>query len=535
MSSSPGFTSNRVQHMALFDENGTTVEGITYLLKVLFSTADATPLTNPYVGETGSLAVAQVDGTLAAASGALTNTAQASPVEGDLGVWDSVTRTRTAGRTFYVKITPGTLNTYPLIFWGVNLNASSVGMEAALGIQNPLIVNDGGSLSIGKTLANSTQYEVWLILLATGAYAVIKGGVFTNAELVWKFRTGSTAAMVAAIGYWNGVASVQDLAVVDLPAAILSAIAIASVSSFAQSISAEMLANPSFVTWAADNPSSWTVQGESGSDPMVTQVASGGGAGTGAARLYSSATGFSPVLRQNGLMVVGGIYEVRCTISAAVAGSFNVGTGDGVQVTAYSTTGAKCKLIRALASGAGLDVAVYGIGTTPNDMTFDDVSLKRITLNTAQAMPADAEFYYTFVLPVSPATGDEIHLLYRIEAAGDELLDCWDAYLRRNAANDAWDFRVDSIVAGTRTNRVNTTGVGDVTTIAARCKGSDHDYWTLVSTTWTKRGATISVATYSTAVLCNTIAGTGFTETSLEILRVDLSSYESSLYTATSP
>lgn len=55
----------------------------------------------------------------------------------------------------------------------------------------------------------------------------------------------------------------------------------------------ELLTNGSFATWSGDNPSNWTVTGESGSDPEVSQVASyeaHDGVGTGAANLYSTDT-----------------------------------------------------------------------------------------------------------------------------------------------------------------------------------------------------------------------------------------------------
>ena len=49
----------------------------------------------------------------------------------------------------------------------------------------------------------------------------------------------------------------------------------------------ELLTNGDFAAWTGDDPDGWTIGGEVGSDPMVTQVDPGGGAGTGAAKFLS--------------------------------------------------------------------------------------------------------------------------------------------------------------------------------------------------------------------------------------------------------
>ena len=84
---------------------------IIYLLRVEFSTDDATPVASPYAGEVGSLTVVQTDGTLAVASGVLSYTAQTTPTDGDEGFVAATGLARTAGRGLYFKLTPTTLNT----------------------------------------------------------------------------------------------------------------------------------------------------------------------------------------------------------------------------------------------------------------------------------------------------------------------------------------------------------------------------------------------------------------------------------------
>ncbi len=61
----------------------------------------------------------------------------------------------------------------------------------------------------------------------------------------------------------------------------------------AQSLGAELITNGDFSAWTGDNPNSWTVSGESGSDPIVTQSPSNGGGYRCSANRLSPATIFS--------------------------------------------------------------------------------------------------------------------------------------------------------------------------------------------------------------------------------------------------
>lgn len=63
-----------------------------------------------------------------------------------------------------------------------------------------------------------------------------------------------------------------------------------------ENYSGELVTNGNFDTWSGDNPSSWTVTGESGSNPYVNEVGGGqgqGGAGTGMANLYTTSAALS--------------------------------------------------------------------------------------------------------------------------------------------------------------------------------------------------------------------------------------------------
>lgn len=92
--------------------------------------------------------------------------------------------------------------------------------------------------------------------------------------------------------------------------------------------SGQLLANNEFTNWTADDPDDWTVLGESGSDPMVTEV-------NGAARFYTS--GSDVGVRQNNIFTVARYYLFKIYITDVTAGAIVV--HDGVTVTTLSTTG----------------------------------------------------------------------------------------------------------------------------------------------------------------------------------------------------
>ena len=502
---------------------------INYLLRVDFSTDDASPVASPYAGELGSLTVVQTDGTLAVASDVLSYTAQATPVDGDEGFVAASGLARVAGRGLYFKMTPTTLNTYPAIGWNSAGTVPSTSFKAMFRVEATLSVNDTGAVSLARTLTNSTTYEFYIVLLATGALLFAKGGVFTAWTLCWVVLSDTTATLYPFFSNYNGVGNVDAVRVRDLPSPFndKSVLALVNKTSFSQALGAELLTNGNFsAAWVAGDPPGWTEYNETGTDPEITEVAAAnthGGGGTGAANIYATAAAVG--LYQT-ILTADHLYEFSFEITARVSGTFGLYPGGSDSVDYSATAVGVYKRIARSKSG-GVAYMPYTGG--PIDMTVDNMTVKEITVNTAQAMPADAMIDYTFTLPASPVAGQQIKLAYRINASGDELSNCWDAYLQRNAGNTAWDFRVDSIAAGTRTNRVNVTGVGDVTVIRVVCSGSNHDFYTYVAGAWTKRGGTITNSTYSTATLVNTIASSGFTEVSLAVYPLTNSAWDTEL------
>jgi len=86
-------------------------------------------------------------------------------------------------------------------------------------------------------------------------------------------------------------------------------------------LGAELLTNGDFATWSGDNPSSWTVTGEVGADPEISQVsrdALHGGGGTGAANFYSTSAVVS--IKQT-ILTSGTSYKCTIDISRSSEGT----------------------------------------------------------------------------------------------------------------------------------------------------------------------------------------------------------------------
>lgn len=94
---------------------------------------------------------------------------------------------------------------------------------------------------------------------------------------------------------------------------------------------AECLANWDFSAWTGDNPDGWTVTGESGTDPEVTQrdpdKQHADAPGTGAANFFKSNTANHPTISQTGVLTAQSWYYIEYDITAHTMGwhAFDVG------------------------------------------------------------------------------------------------------------------------------------------------------------------------------------------------------------------
>jgi len=132
--------------------------------------------------------------------------------------------------------------------------------------------------------------------------------------------------------------------------------------------------------------------------------------------------------------------------------------------------------------------------------------------------PGDALFYLTYTLPGGPISGDKVELYFRKQDANNH----WLAYVTYTGSQ--WDFKLDSVVSGTPTNRINATAVGSTDTIIIRCEGSKHYAYTATSGTVTQRGAEIDVS-YLEAETSVSVSATNVTPTQLTAYPIQSSAY----------
>lgn len=278
---------------------------------------------------------------------------------------------------------------------------------------------------------------------------------------------------------------------------------------FNQALGADVVVNGSFTAWTADNPNSWTITGESGSDPAVSEVGTGQdhtGAGTGSANWYrSSGSGFL-IAGQNAL-TSGTWYEVETGISFVTGGPLTVNDAVNGILGQYSATGTY--VLNGRAGIATLQAYIVGV----SDITVDTISAKPMTLNAQVEFGANGTFELYFTLPGSPKAGQTVRLWYR--ASDDQ--NYWVAYVRRNTTNTAWDARLDRVSAGTATNTISVTGVGTPNAMRAIANGNDHTFWTSADGggSWTQRGGTINNSTHATNTGLRAVYSDGITPTRL--------------------
>lgn len=279
-----------------------------------------------------------------------------------------------------------------------------------------------------------------------------------------------------------------------------------------QSLGSELWVNGAApILFTADNPTSWTISGESGADPEVTERDSNqnhAGVKTtgGAANFFSSATANQPRALQ--VILTSATYlETDVTVSAYTAGAVKVGDSNTGTSSTISSAIRAIGLFRASNTVA----QVSGQGAAPQNLTLSTVSYKRITLNTQVTAPSANMLisqYYT--LPVSPVVGQSLWLLVRISnfTNGDYLL----AFLTWTGTQ--WNVTFYTVAGHTRTvTAAAATNIGTTNGIRVRLQGDLIDLSTTADNgaNWTPRGVQVTSALYNTAKDYNVIASSAFT------------------------
>ena len=142
----------------------------------------------------------------------------------------------------------------------------------------------------------------------------------------------------------------------------------------------ELVTNGDFANWTADDPDNWTVAGESGNDPEISEAATGEShastptVGGGFCNMFT--TSVFVEINQNYSTVTGRKYRWSIEIDTSTTGSIFVrpfgGSVNNVNVLGVGThTGT----FVAVAVTSGL---VIGRQAGATDITFDDVSVKEL-------------------------------------------------------------------------------------------------------------------------------------------------------------
>lgn len=148
-----------------------------------------------------------------------------------------------------------------------------------------------------------------------------------------------------------------------------------------ETLGSEVITNGTFATWSGDNPSSWTVTGESGSDPEISQVGTGEGhddTGTGACNFYSTS---STVSISQTALTVNNTYRLQVTVGYIGVGSLAVYNG-ATRIMILSKTGTYTKHF--VASSTSLKIESLSPAV---NVTIDDVSVKQTARYTGLLVP----------------------------------------------------------------------------------------------------------------------------------------------------
>jgi hypothetical protein len=170
-------------------------------------------------------------------------------------------------------------------------------------------------------------------------------------------------------------------------------------------------------TFTGDDPDWWTVIGEVGTDPEVTEVGSGEdntGTGTGSINMFASAISNTPRIVRSALLTIGKRYQIDVVLSN------DSGVGTGVLQTDSFVDNLVFSGVGSFSGEGVADSAVLSlrcIGTAPFDVTIDSISVK-------EANPLNAD--HVGVTVAQPGPTGNLSVLYTPPLA---YTDCYSAAL----------------------------------------------------------------------------------------------------------
>lgn len=198
---------------------------VTFLYREQFTADESAPLATPRTAAPGpgSFVLVQTDGQFSTSGGKLVFPAQTTAATGDQGIRSSATLTRTAGLAMSARISTNAVNKT----FNVGFSTSSAVPSLTT---NATQCMSAGSLSsrITANVANvqvpcgdfaiNTEYDLCVVLLASGALYLIRGGAYLDWTLLYVDSSVSSATLYSFFGNYNAVGTLDNWVVAQLGA-----------------------------------------------------------------------------------------------------------------------------------------------------------------------------------------------------------------------------------------------------------------------------------------------------------------------------
>ena len=209
-------------------------------------------------------------------------------------------------------------------------------------------------------------------------------------------------------------------------------------------LGSELVDNGNFAAWTGDDPDGWTVIGEVGADPEVSEVGAGqghGGAGNGLCNFYQSATAGQPRIDQAGKVTVGIWHRLIFVLDTLTAGTFQAHDS----VAAIRTFTSAASYITGFRGIVGTKLLLRALAAN-SDVTIDDVSLKVLTfaslMNVLKSQFGIVDGFFIDVYINAVTVGNPVGVLWNYDGSNNFGM----AYM------DGVTIMVDKNVAGTYSN-----------------------------------------------------------------------------------
>lgn len=221
-----------------------------------------------------------------------------------------------------------------------------------------------GSFTGGDLISTSLNVKQYFVATRPGLLLRNDGAGNTNVNSIVSKQVTSYSAPLTLTLILDGTNASRSSASDEAIIAIVDAGGTVQING--GSFGAELVVNGDFANWTGDDPDGWGVVGESGSDPMVTEV-------SGACRMFSSSAAIR--IQQDGILTISENYRLTIDVVAVVSNGVTVGsTLGGDDIALLTTVGSKSFDFTALGTAISIKRATGAV----DDITFDNVSVRKI-------------------------------------------------------------------------------------------------------------------------------------------------------------